>query len=274
MRVIEMASLETILKGETSRSALQRSGAAAVRDTSTVKDELADEAEVSPDAEETEDKVAAKPEVKAEEKPAADKPASSAEAKTDEPTIPLKTFKDVERRLQDAERKLKAGEKKPEPVKAPDVLEDQEGFRKHIEADFESKLLERTVVMSEDITKRAHADFGEVMGTNEDGTHLAWIEVVKDNPALIEQFRQAANPALFAYETVKRHKALKDIGDPTQFRSKLEAELRAKWDAEQAAKKPLDRPEIPESLADEPSKSARKGPEWSGPKSIKDILKK
>jgi hypothetical protein len=188
-------------------------------------------------------------------------------AKHEDQMVPLSALKALRKELQELKQ-----EKQEKPT-APDVLADPEGFEKHIQTRLDQQILDRTVAMSEDYAKRANPDFAEVMGTDEDGSHTAWVELAKANPHLVQQFRASPNPALFAYEQVKRHKAMSEIGDPLTYRERIEAQIRAKVEADLKAKE-VARPAIPDTLADEPSKSPRKGPEWTGPKPLNEILGK
>jgi hypothetical protein len=70
---------------------------------------------------------------------------------------------------------------------------------------------------------------------------------------------------------------LRDIGDdPAQYRSKIEAEARAKWEQERQAA-PAERPVSPAvgmqpSLATARSVAGRSAPQWSGEPSLDDVV--
>lgn len=197
----------------------------------------------------------------------------------------VKALKAELARLRSQRREAPAQTPVAQPPKPPSVFEDEEAYHRHIESTFEERLFERSLVMSEDIAASRFTDFAEVMGTVEDDegkVHMNWVNAIRKNPALAQQFRNAPNPAAFAYTTLKRLKVMDEIGDdPQSYREKLrkeiEAELAAKTQtqptpaAQPAPAKPA--PVIPQTLAGTGSKSqAREAPEFNGPKPLEDIM--
>src|SRR5690606_18982283 len=107
----------------------------------------------------------------------------------------------------------------------PDDLEDPEGARKW---DEQARIDER-VNLSYEYAQQFIPDFEQVME--------AWPDMLRANPGLYDAAIRAPNPAHYAYEAVKRLKAMQEIGgDPVAYRQRVEAEIRAKIEAEAAAK--------------------------------------
>jgi hypothetical protein len=59
-------------------------------------------------------------------------------------------------------------------------------------------------------------------------------ELAKDNKPLQQELRDHQDPYKFAYDYVKKTQAMAEIGDPAAYRAKLEADIRAKIEAEYA----------------------------------------
>ena len=175
----------------------------------------------------------------------------------------------------------------PQAPKPPSVFEDEEGFANHLTSTFEERLFSAKLEMSEDTAREKFSDLKEVMGTVGEGDetlHVNWIEAVKENPALSQQFRRAANPVVFAYQELKRLNAMKEIGDPAAYKEKLRQELMAELAAKPAGTpaatpatgqtvpaKP--EPVIPDTLAGASSKAQREAPEFNGPTPLTAIIK-
>lgn len=136
---------------------------------------------------------------------------------------------------------------------APNPIEDPEGYVAYQQRTFQEGLLNERLNMSEQMLRQQHDDVDDVM-------KVFQAEVAK-NPALGAQLAQQPHPYKWAYETAKRITAMQEIGpDPAAYRSKLEAELRAKWEAERAAPAPApEAPKLPTSLAASRS-AAPRGP--------------
>jgi len=175
-----------------------------------------------------------------------------------------------------------------QPVQAqkpPSVFEDEEGFVRHLTSNFDDAVFDNRLMLSEEMATDRFKDFAEVMGTEGDGQdkmHLNWVEAVRKDPSLAQQFRRASNPSVFAYQTLKRQAFLNEVGqDTAAYKDRLRAELRAELEAElktaqngsgQAQTAPKPEPVVPATLAGMASKASREAPEFNGPKPLGDIL--
>ena len=94
------------------------------------------------------------------------------------------------------------------------------------------------------------------------------------NPVLATQLREAPDPAEFIYRQGRTAMELRQVGgDLGAYRKRVEAEIRAKLEAEYAAKAARTA-SIPQSLNTEPSRGAgiSGSGQWAGPTPIEDIL--
>lgn len=111
-----------------------------------------------------------------------------------------------------------------------------------------------------------------------DAIQADWKIMLAENPSLFTELRQQRSPYKFAAKKVEAWRAAKEVGDdPAAYRSKLEAELRAKWEAERAEPEPAQQrsgsmPRMAPSLATARSAAPRGSAGWNGPQSLDDIL--
>lgn len=128
--------------------------------------------------------------------------------------------------------------------------------------------------LSEAHARARHEDYDAAMEV--------FVKKVEQNPLLRQQMLQQVDPGEWAYQIAKRATALEELGDPATARERLEAEIREKIKAEQEAEaakaaeaEPAPEapvPDLPKSLAGKRSAGARKGPTWSGPTPLTEIL--
>ncbi len=215
---------------------------------------------------------------KEEAKPAkVEKPAPTAVEKPKEPAddpphVPVKAMQEERKKRQELERQL-AQLRQQQQKPPPDVIQDPEGFRQHIQSDLRSQLENERVNMSAAWAKRQYQDYESVMET--------WFQLTADNPVLYAQATKQDLPADWAYQHAKRHLLLQEIGDPTQYRQKLESELEAKlrekFEAEYAAKAPRAPVSVPAPSLANATSSGRLStaePAWGGPTPLTKLLRR
>lgn len=168
------------------------------------------------------------------------------------------------------------------PPKPPSVFEDEEGYTNHLNTQIAQQVFAAKLELSEENARERFPDLAQIMGTVEDEqgvAHVNWINAVRKNPALSQQFERAADPVRFAYQTLKKLKVMEEIGDdPNAYRERLRAEIAAELAAKATATpaapavgaKPA--PVIPQTLAGTASKASREAPEFNGPKPLEDII--
>lgn len=200
--------------------------------------------------------------VSAEEKPSEEEPPSSEDARF--AAMLAKSVDEVGKRQTEVARADKAEAelaalKAESKTERPDLIEDPDGFAKHLEKQNEQQLLKATLAMSESMVRSAHSDYDE--------KKTAYDEALKVNPFLDNQALQHPNPHLFVYETGENWLKSKEISDP-DWEVKIRADERTKIEAEQKEKAETS---IPESLAGESSATGRNTPE-AGDLPMEDIL--
>ena len=124
----------------------------------------------------------------------------------------------------------------------PDVVQDQEGYQRHIEYEMNRRL---------DLQE---AEFSKSIALREFGPEAveAALQAAQQSGA-IEHFRQGLDRWSAMVRWHKAQTTLSEVGDPTEYRRKIEAETRQKVEAELAAKyAPAPPPVPPTSLASAP----------------------
>lgn len=143
------------------------------------------------------------------------------------------------RRRQEAEGKLR----EKAAAKAPDPIEDPEGYANHLRAENGRNEFKTKIALSRDLMIDTREDFIEkekvFMGlvADEEGN-------ITDE-SLFRKFQNAPNPARFAYNHAKEHLEVQELKSP-EYREKLKAEIRAELEAEGKVKKPKSATEVPD----------------------------
>lgn len=121
---------------------------------------------------------------------------------------------------------------------------------------------------SELIARQAHPDIDEKIE--------AFKEALQANPAIYQQMQNQAHPWEFAYKEGARLLLAKEMGDdPTTYRQKLEAEIRAKVLAELGqgeSNQSNPKAVLPKSLAGFRSSAARSAGTFTGPTPFDQII--
>jgi len=143
--------------------------------------------------------------------------------------------------LEDQVRSMQEPVEKPDAYMAPD--EAIEHANKQLSNDFTARLLN----MSESQARLRHADFDEM---NDVFSNLS-----ADNPHLGQQALNAPDPYEFVYQEAKKHSEFSQIGSVSDYKAKIEAEIRAKIEAEANEKAKIEAENainaaLPQSLAD------------------------
>lgn len=194
---------------------------------------LADEApdEEQP-AEEAEPVAEPEPEtVETPEAPAAEVPTTP---EPEEERVPLAALKaerakrqEEQRARQELEARIREQEERQRQP-PPDFRQAPEQYIQQLLSQQEQVLTQRMLGAMEAQVRESHEDYDEVFAELE--------EQAQENPALVNQIRNAANPALAAYKLGKQLRELKQMQDPDAYKAKIEAEVRARIEAEYKAK--------------------------------------
>lgn len=128
-----------------------------------------------------------------------EKEASPPEDKEDEKLVPIAALLGERKLRQEAQEELKKYKEKEseqkEAVPVPDPVEDPEGYAAHV-----GKIaVDTKITVSRDLLMST-AGFEDYQDMEN-----KFVELTKENPALIAKMRNAPNPAKFAYQTAKDH---------------------------------------------------------------------
>ena len=243
-------SLDEVLSGEKPEVVAEKPSRE--RDESgrfKAKGETAEPAQAEP--------VAATPAAEPAQAPTAPEPA--------EERVPLAALTSERKKRQEAERKAAEYERRVREYsqpRAPDPYSDPQGHQAFVER--QNMLIDARVDASFNAARRAIKDFDEVMAH--------WDELKAQHPYLYDQAIQDDAPAYWAYEQVKRHLAMREIGDPVAYKEKLRAELLAEIQQKSPTQRqPAATPQP--SLASVPATGRTSDPVWQGPPTMKQILR-
>ena len=179
--------------------------------------------------------------------------------------------KELRRQLEQRNAQWAQQQAKENAPKRPDPYEDPEGAREYDQAMFDARMIDQKVNMSAEITRQANADYDDVMQD--------WQQLAQSDPAYHRSLYETAvrqnSPAGWVYNKMKEMRVAREVGDPQEYRTKVEAEIREQLAAEQAAKaeeKANADAQIPQSLAGTPSAAAPRGKAWSGQTPLGNLI--
>lgn len=147
--------------------------------------------------------------------------------------VPLSVMIEARKDEQEKRRKLEQEleqlrSKQQEPAKVTDFYLNPEQHVAEVVSQVEQRATQRIYSALEAEARIAFPDYDDVFNEVE--------EYAKTNPAIAQQVLNAPNPARKAYEIGKQLREFKEMQNPEAYKAKLEAEFRAKWEAEQADK--------------------------------------
>lgn len=197
--------------------------------------------------------------------PAAEKPPEKQEEKPSPGHVPFQALADERRKRQELEQRLAQLEAKPEAK--PNLFEDPDNWEKALDERVERKLAavrqeseQKFLVLVEQAAKARHTDFEDVA--------RVFAEAAQVTPGLIDEARQAADPAEFIYQAGRNLKRVREAGSIEELIKQAEArgEERARLELSGKAQ-----PKIPESLTDIAGTGER-APQAFTPKPITELL--
>ena len=177
---------------------------------------------------------------------------------------------ELRRQLEEAKRAPPAAATPPAPPQPIDPAADPQGFVNRIQG----------VVLNERLNQ-SEMMLREKLGDDPVNAIITeFKQASAANPSLIQQLYAQVHPYQWAAKQVDILRAQREIGDdPAAYRARIEAEARAKWDAEHAANgtaQPRVSPAagMPPSLANARSVAGRAAPAFTGPTPLQDILRR
>jgi hypothetical protein len=137
--------------------------------------------------------------------------------------------KGLKKALYETRKQLRETKGEKEKVKAPDPIDDPEGYTKHQETEVEQALLKERKNLSRSLMMEVKDDymdkekaFLELVGYDEETG-----EITK-NHHLVQQMDQSENPAKFAYDAATDHLETLMLKDPKYIESLVEKRLKEK----------------------------------------------
>jgi hypothetical protein len=239
---------------------------------------------------------APKPEAKAEPAPKAaaaksepDDDAPPPKALEGEDVIPLRAYEDerrkrndwkntaarlegelaaMRRQQEDAQRRAAAPPPQPQQP-PPDPATNPQGWAQHVVQQQQAALLNERLNNSEMM-------LADKIGAEKLSEYVQEFRgMAEADPTLFGKLYSQPHPYAWMTREVDRLRLVRDVGDdPAAFRAKIEAEARAKWDAEAATKPPPVSPAagLQPSLATARSVAGRSAGAWTGEPSLEDVL--
>jgi hypothetical protein len=179
--------------------------------------------------------------------------------------------KELVRQLEDAQRRAAAPPPQPQapPQPPPDPAVDPRGFAQHLVQQQQAALLNERLNNSEMLLREKIGDEKLSEYVNE------FRSMAEADPTLFGKLYSQPHPYNWLTREVDRLRLVRDVGDdPAAFRSKIEAEARAKWEAEAKAAPPPVSPAagLQPSLATARSVAGRTAGAWTGEPSLEDVL--
>lgn len=191
------------------------------------------------------------------------------------PQEEFKAIKDERTKRQNLEHEVQALRQQLQQLQQPQgpppsVWDDEQAWQQHfgskvVSAAVEQASLNATLNMSEMMVRQANPDFDDVKAE--------FLAMAEQNPALVQQALADPHPWQRAYQTVKNHRTMQELGatDLDALKAKLREEIAAELQAQQPALPSA--PAFPATISNERNVGQRSGPAWSGPASLADILR-
>lgn len=207
------------------------------------------------------------PETEAPETPEEPETPKSAEPEKEEPKeqpmVPLAALHEVRDSNRDLKRQLESlqAQSRQEPQKAPDVLEDQDGYNGYIQQQIQQTTFNARLDISEGIARDTYGD---------EAVEAAF-EAAKAT-GMARNFVGGKHPWGEMVKWHQKQQKMAEIGDdPDGWRERERQKIRQELEAELVAKSVTSG--SGPSLSGEPNLGSRTAREWGGPTSLDDILK-
>ena len=172
------------------------------------------------------------------------------------------------RRQLDEARRPQQPQPQPQPVyraPPPDPNTDPQGYQQYAQQVEMERDINRNLNYSEWLLRDKLGD--ETVSQ----LQQEFKQMAEADRSLFEKMYSQPHPYRWMQQQVEKHRAMAEIGDnPAEFRAKIEAEARAKWEAEQGGEAPAAAP-VPSrvagmapSLANARSSAPRSAPAYTG----------
>jgi hypothetical protein len=207
-----------------------------------------------------------------------------------EPVIPRRAYEDERRKRQDwkeqavrnkeraeqLERQLEEAKRAPPPppqpvyrAPPPDPNTDPAGYQQYAQQVEMEREVNRNLNYSEWLLRDKLGD--EVVS----GLQQEFKAMAEQDRSLFEKMYSQPHPYRWMQQQVEKHRAMREIGDnPAEYKTRIEAEARARWEAEARAPAAPVSPAagMQPSLATARSVAGRTTPGWTGEPSLDDVV--
>lgn len=155
-------------------------------------------------------------------------PTEEREPSTEQDKAFYQAMKDERAKRQELERKLESMQAQPkEPEKVPDPVEDPEGYAKYLDSKNAATQWQIRTSISQEMMRDKHADYDE--------KEAVFLELAKENPALVSQLQASSNPAKFAYDMAIKHERMSQFDNfDSAVASEVEKQVKARLEAAEA----------------------------------------
>lgn len=195
---------------------------------------MSDELDELTNEPETEEAEAVEAEAEGTGKTGEEQEAPPASEEPEQPAhVPAAALRDERSKRQALERRLAELEAMQGAPARPDANEDPEGAASYLQQQMQGEVWKVKAGLSRSMVASQKADYAE--------REAEFIEMAADNPDLVRQMYNSENPALFAYETARKHKEYLELQNVDEAKAKLRAEVRAEIEAELTAKAEAER---------------------------------
>lgn len=174
-----------------------------------------------------------------------------------------KRAEEVERRAKGLEQAIAAARQKVREQPAPSFNEDPQAFVERVRQETQEQVRTIRVELSQNAARTKYADYDE--------KEAVFAELAQQNPYLIAQLQQAADPADFAYQAAKFHTEMQAAGGSFDA---LKAKLAADLQAERQAKFAKQTANLPKTLSGAVGTGRTSAQVFTGPTSLEDIYAK
>ena len=174
-----------------------------------------------------------------------------------------KRAEEVERRAKGLEQAIAAARQKVREQPAPSFNEDPEAFVQRVRGEMQEQVRLIRVEHAQTAARSKYADYDE--------KEQVFAQLAEQNPYLIAQLQQAADPADFAYQAAKFHTEMQAAGGSVDA---LKAKLQADLQAERQAKFAKQTQNLPKTLSGAIGTGRTSAQVFTGPTSLEDIYAK
>lgn len=174
-----------------------------------------------------------------------------------------KRAEEVERKAKGLEQAIAAARQKVREQPAPSFNEDPEAFVQRVRNEMQEQVKLIRVEHAQTAARTKYADYDE--------KEQVFAQLAEQNPYLVAQLQQAADPADFAYRAAKFHMDMEAAGGSVDA---LKAKLAADLQAERKAKFATQAANLPQTLSKAIGTGRTSGQVFTGPTSLDDIYAK